>query len=228
MRTLRAESSAAFLGLALLALWASSVAADTRPAAKPKPTPYPLESCIVSGERLGEMGDPIVRVYDGREMKFCCGGCVGKFEANRASYLAQIDSMLIAQQRPIYPLDTCVVNGTSLDTADGPVEFLVANRLVRTCSTECRAVVEQDPAGYLAKLDAAVIAQQLPSYPLDTCPVLGGKLGGMGEPVNYVYQGRLVRFCCAGCIAMFEANPFIYLAKIDRAAKSAQKAAQPE
>jgi YHS domain-containing protein len=207
----------------LLALYAASVAADTRPAAKPKPVPYPIETCIVSGERLGEMGDPIVRVYDGREMKFCCGGCVGKFEANRAGYFAQIDSMLIAQQRPIYPLDTCVVSGKPLDAVGNPVEFIIANRLVRTCSSECRAAVEQDPAGYLAKLDAAVIAKQLPNYPLETCPVLGGKLGGMGEPVNYVYQGRLVRFCCAGCISTFEANPFIYLAKIDRAAKPPTK-----
>ena len=42
--------------------------------------PWPLETCIVSGEKLGEMGDPIIKLYEGREFRFCCKGCVGKFE----------------------------------------------------------------------------------------------------------------------------------------------------
>jgi hypothetical protein len=61
---------------------------------KPKTAvvPYPLDSCIVSGEKLGSMGDPIVKVYDGREVRFCCSGCVKKFEADKAGYLAKIDA----------------------------------------------------------------------------------------------------------------------------------------
>ena len=46
---------------------------------------------------------------------------------------------------------------------------------------------------------------------------LGGaaeKLGAMGDPVDYVYQGRLVRFCCAGCIGTFQSDPLAYLKKI--------------
>jgi len=54
--------------------------------------PYPLDSCIVSGEKLGSMGAPIVKVYDGREVRFCCSGCVKRFEADKAAYLAKIDA----------------------------------------------------------------------------------------------------------------------------------------
>jgi len=52
---------------------------------------YPLDFCIVSGEKLGSMGAPIVKVYDGREVRFCCSGCVKRFEADKTGYLAKID-----------------------------------------------------------------------------------------------------------------------------------------
>lgn len=54
--------------------------------------PYPLDYCIVSGEKLGSMGEPIVKVYDGREVRFCCSGCVKRFEADKGGYLAKIDA----------------------------------------------------------------------------------------------------------------------------------------
>lgn len=57
-----------------------------------KVTPYPLDVCIVSGEKLDSMGAPIVKVYDSREVRFCCPGCVKKFETNKAGYLAKLDA----------------------------------------------------------------------------------------------------------------------------------------
>ncbi|MEK7731909.1 MAG: hypothetical protein AAB363_08640, partial [Planctomycetota bacterium] len=33
-----------------------------------------------------------VNVYDGREVRFCCSGCVKRFEADKAGYLAKIDA----------------------------------------------------------------------------------------------------------------------------------------
>jgi hypothetical protein len=52
--------------------------------------PYPLKTCIVSGEVLGSMGDPIVLVHEGQEVKFCCDGCTGEFKKNPAKYLAKL------------------------------------------------------------------------------------------------------------------------------------------
>jgi YHS domain-containing protein len=53
-------------------------------------TPYPLDTCIVSGEELGSMGDPVRIVHEGQEIKFCCKACVAKFKEDPAKYLQMI------------------------------------------------------------------------------------------------------------------------------------------
>lgn len=53
---------------------------------------YPLNWCIVSSEKLGSMGEPVSITHAGREIKFCCDGCVETFEASPVYYLARIDS----------------------------------------------------------------------------------------------------------------------------------------
>jgi YHS domain-containing protein len=52
---------------------------------------YPLTTCVVSGEKLGEMGAPVVTNYKGAEVRFCCSGCVKKFNADPAKYLTKLD-----------------------------------------------------------------------------------------------------------------------------------------
>ena len=52
--------------------------------------PYPLDVCIVADEKLGSMGDAIVRVHESQEVKFCCKDCVGEFEADPEKYLAKL------------------------------------------------------------------------------------------------------------------------------------------
>ncbi|GJM45022.1 MAG: hypothetical protein DHS20C21_18640 [Gemmatimonadota bacterium] len=64
---------------------------------------------------------------------------------------------------------------------------------------------------------AEIIQAQLPSYPMTTCPISGEELGGMGDPYNHVANGRLVRFCCDGCIPEFEKDPAAAMAKVDAA-----------
>lgn len=54
------------------------------------PKPYPLETCLVSGEKLGEMGDPYVITYEGQEIKFCCKDCEKDFNKDPDKYLAKL------------------------------------------------------------------------------------------------------------------------------------------
>ena len=52
--------------------------------------------------------------------------------------------------------------------------------------------------------DETVIAEQLPTYPLDLCLVSGQGLDEMGEPVDMVHEGRLGRLCCSPCKEKFD------------------------
>ena len=83
--------------LALLIGISAAAAADTPPAAA-KVIPYTLSTCIVSGDKLdgGDMGEAITKVYGDREIKFCCKGCIKKFEKDQAGYLKKIDDAVAA------------------------------------------------------------------------------------------------------------------------------------
>jgi len=78
-----------------------------------------------------------------------------------------------------------------------------------------------------SEADATLVAKQRASYPLTTCPVSGEELGSMGDPVDYVHDGRLVRFCCPSCEERFLADPAKYLAKVDEAVIAAQRDSYP-
>ena len=52
--------------------------------------PYPLKVCLVTGEELGSMGKPVVKVYDEQEIKFCCKSCIKKFNKEPAKFVAQV------------------------------------------------------------------------------------------------------------------------------------------
>src|ERR1043166_2497155 len=57
--------------------------------------PYYLPNCPITGEKLGGMGEPFIKVYDGREVRFCCPKCPAKFEKDLAGNFAKIDDQMI-------------------------------------------------------------------------------------------------------------------------------------
>lgn len=63
--------------------------AETKEPQKPKP--YPLDTCIVSGQKLGAMGQPFVFVHAGRQIKLCCKGCLKAFNQAPAKYIKQLE-----------------------------------------------------------------------------------------------------------------------------------------
>lgn len=52
---------------------------------------------------------------------------------------------------------------------------------------------------------------------LKTCPVSGDKLGEMGKPYVFIYNGQEVKLCCSGCKRDFGKDPAKYM-KLIRAA----------
>ncbi len=84
--------------LLALALPAAAFAAHHEDGEKTAKTDdYPLKTCVVSGEKLGGMGDPYVIMYQeagkpDREVRLCCEMCKGRFNSNPAKYLAKLDA----------------------------------------------------------------------------------------------------------------------------------------
>jgi hypothetical protein len=183
--------------------------------------PYPLTTCPVSGEPLGSMGDPVVAVFEEREVKFCCDRCPGRFEKDVKASLAKLDEAIVASQKSLYPLETSVVSGEKLGSK--AVEFVYGNRLVRVADEKEKGEFAKESAKYLAKLDEAVVERQSKGYPLTTCPVEGAKLDAAKEPVNLVFAGRLIRVCCTNCRKSVLENPTAALGAVDEARKGAGK-----
>ena len=80
MNTIRSKTS--LLSLLLFAACASGPNPDV--------IPYPSDLCIVTDNKLGSMGDPIVKVYGNQEIKFCCRPCVKEFEEDKERFLAKL------------------------------------------------------------------------------------------------------------------------------------------
>lgn len=181
--------------------------------------PYPLSTCPVSGRQLGAMGDPVVKEYDGSEVRFCCEGCIEKFEAAKDEYWKKIDEQIAKEQVLYYPLTTCVLSGEPLveNGEDIAINFVYRNRLIRFCCRGCVDDFLKDPEPTLKKLDASVVQQQREHYPLQTCVVSGEELGSMGEPYEVVIGNRLVRLCCRSCEKELRAKPLEYLPALDEA-----------
>ena len=113
---------------------------------------YPLDHCLVMlDEKLG--GDAKSVVLGNRLYKFCCKKCINNFQKNSARYVTAYEKAVIGKQRDHYPLETCVVSGEKL--GEKHFDFVIGSRLVRTCCEDCAKKVLENPAGYMAKLDAA-------------------------------------------------------------------------
>lgn len=58
----------------------------------PPSADYPLKVCVVSGEKLGSMGNPHVIKHEGTEVQFCCKSCVKDFNADPKKFVAKIEA----------------------------------------------------------------------------------------------------------------------------------------
>jgi hypothetical protein len=83
-----------------------------------------------------------------------------------------------------------------------------------TPATPATPAAPTTPAG-----PATPAAPAADAYPLTTCVVSGEKLGGMGDPYVFTYEGTEVRLCCINCKKEFDKDPKACIAKIEAARK---------
>ena len=187
---------------------------------------YPLGVCAVSGNPLGEgmvvvvLSDMPSETLEGREVRFCCGGCVARFKADPVAAARKLDQMIITDQLSVYPDGTCIVmeDERMFDPrgpkADRDINRVLGNRLYRFCCKACIRRFKKAPEPYVTLLDERIIAAQSPGYPLSVCVISGRPLGE--APVEVVVANRLVRTCCKDCAASVRGNPATAIAKLGR------------
>jgi len=197
---------------ALLLVGAAAQADGQLPGDKIESDPYPLENCVVMQGPLSK-GAYSVDVGE-REIRVCCEECVERVRSNPEHWLQVVDDRIKEEQREVYPLETCVVDGVKLDDGNR-LEIVFGNRLFRVCCDDCRKKLEEDPAKYFALVNRAAVAKQKPGYPLTKCVVSGKPLGK--HAIDYVVGNQLVRLADAEQIKIFNQNPGEYLAQVREA-----------
>ena len=81
-----------------------------------------------------------------------------------------------------------------------------------TCSSGCPAMKEEVKENDLL-LEKEVINS--------VCPVMGGKIKA-DTPFKAEYNGKIIGFCCEGCISAFEKDPEKYMKIIEQQAANDQ------
>ena len=114
---------------------------------------YPLDTCPITGEALGSMGEPINVIHNNRLIRLCCAGCKGQLEAKAEEVFAKLDAAVAEQQKPTEPMKTCPVSGDEMGSMGDPVTYVAGNRLFSFCCKGCIGMFEKNPAKYLEKMN---------------------------------------------------------------------------
>jgi YHS domain-containing protein len=187
-----------------------------------KPEVYPLDTCIVSGEKLDATA--LTFSIGANTFKTCCEKCKAKVEKDPATYAKKLEEGIVAAQLGHYPLTKCAVAGTKLGDMGKPVQLVLQGVLVQLCCSHCQEKAVAKAPAMAAKVRDAAYEAQSKSYPIDTCVVGGEKLGK--DAVSVMYGTTLVRFCCKDCIAKFEKSPSEFVAKLHPAKDADKKPAE--
>jgi hypothetical protein len=157
--------------------------------------------CPVSGGELGSMGDPI-KVKVGEQIAYlCCKGCQGK-QLNKDHWATIQDRLAAAQE--ICPIMEQPVDATMKST-------VVNGQQVFVCCPPCIPKIQADAEGALTKVNAYYVSfiakerqaasDKIHASAQGICPVSGGKLGSMGDPIKVKVGDEEVAFlCCKGCV----------------------------
>jgi len=212
-----------FAALSGLALTSAPIAGDSF-----KGEAYPLDTCPVSGEKLGADAVTVVlsdmkdAKLNGTQMKFCCAKCEAAFKADPAKFTAKVDDAIV-KAAGSYPLTTCLVmTDEAIDASAKTVVY--HNRVYKFCCKKCVAKFEKAPAKYETAYETALIAKLKPGYKATKCPVSGEAIDANSTDV--IIGGRLVRTCCPKCADKAKADPKGTLGKIDAQIANAESSSK--
>ncbi len=119
----------------------------------------------------------------------------------------------------LYPIDNCVVCNKPLGSQGKIVQAEYKGQQVQFCSQTCADSFSWMKKGkYLEERNKRVVADQVDLYPLKVCPLMPEwKLGDTHRRWrDVVYQGQMVRLCCAICESKFDKAPETVMAQLSQ------------
>mgnify|MGYP001309816199 CR=1 FL=1 len=183
--------------------------------------------------------------YDGKEVAFCCGRCVRKWngmdDAKRQEMLVAVmpastvpvveapetPEEVVVPMDQLDPLGLCPKSGSDAGAMGKATRRVINGVDVTFCCPPCIKPYEDDYAEYRRKIDGQIVVLELPYYPTDKCIVSGKELGKETTPVNYVLGNRLVRVGTTECIEKLKADPASYNRKLDEMIIKAERKDYP-
>jgi hypothetical protein len=154
-------------------------------------------TCIVSGDKLGEMGPPVHYTYKqagkpDRQIEFCCKDCIADFEKDPAKYLAKLDARAAgktatatSQAAPTAKAEACC---ELIDRYVPVSEALAADDLVKAKSASADLAKQADADGMatVAKAAHAIGDAKDISAARESFKGLSAELEPMADGVSYV------------------------------------------
>ena len=119
-----------------------------------------------------------------------------------------------------YYLSTCAVCDGLLGTKGDSPEVSHEGRRCRVCSRDCAQAFAHAPAASIEHVDAVMIVDQRPHYPLAVSLMSGRELGA--TPVEFIWGNRLFRACDEAERGAILASPGRFMRKLNEEVIKAQ------
>lgn len=120
-----------------------------------------------------------------------------------------------------FPMSRCPLCDSHLGSRGEAVEIVHSGRQIRLCSDSCRLAFERDASIALVRIDAVLIADQMPHYPLKTSLLDARPLPE--RPIDFIWGNRLFRAVDAADRDRILANPVTAIRHLDEAVIQAQR-----
>lgn len=120
-----------------------------------------------------------------------------------------------------FPMSRCPLCDSYLGSRGEAVEIVHSGRQIRLCCDSCRLAFERDPSKALARIDAVLIADQMPHYPLKSSLLDARPLPE--RPIDFIWGNRLFRAVDAADRDRILDNPVTAIRRLDQAVIEAQR-----
>lgn len=151
-------------------------------------------TCIVSGDKLGAMGEPVAYTYKqagkpDRVLQFCCKDCIADFEKDPAKYLAKLDAVAAGEKtsdaKTAGKADACC---ELIDKYTPVSEALAADDLAKgkTAAASLAQQADTDGMATIAKAAHAIAGAKNISAARESLKGLSAELAPMADGSSYI------------------------------------------